>query len=79
MSVQDVISDSAIASAASKATYTGGSVAIYGGLTANDIAAFGGLAIAIIGLAVQITFKLRDDRRNAELHRERMARLRHEG
>jgi hypothetical protein len=43
--------------AASAATYAGGSAAVYGGLTANEIAAFGGLAIGVIGYLTNLWFK----------------------
>jgi hypothetical protein len=39
------------------ATYAGSSAAVYFGLTANEIAAFGGLAVAIIGLIVTWYYK----------------------
>lgn len=42
---------------ASAATYGGSSAAVYFGMTANEIAAFGGLFIAVIGLLVNIWFK----------------------
>ena len=73
--VQEVIADSTIASIANKATYTGAVSAVYGGMTANEIAAFGGLLVAVIGVLIQLFFKLRDDRRNAEYHRERLASI----
>lgn len=71
--VTDIARDATIASVANKATYAGAGVATYGGLTANEIAAFGGLLVAVIGLLIQLVFKLREDRRNAEYHRERLA------
>ncbi|MDL2342457.1 MAG: holin [Patescibacteria group bacterium] len=40
----------AASSGASKAIASGTVVAVYGGFTATEIAAFGGLAVAIIGL-----------------------------
>jgi hypothetical protein len=46
-----------IAKAATTAQYGGSGAAVYFGLTANEIAAFGGLIIAIIGLAVNIWYK----------------------
>jgi uncharacterized membrane protein len=64
-----------IASLASKATYSGGATAVVGGLTANEIAAFVGAAVAVLGLLVQIYFKARSDRREAEFHRARLAEL----
>ena len=46
-----------ITKAATTAQYGGIGAAVYFGLTANEIAAFGGLIIAIIGLAVNIWYK----------------------
>lgn len=43
--------------AAPVATYWGGSVAFIGGLTANEVAAVGGLVIGVIGLLVNVWFK----------------------
>jgi len=42
---------------ASTATYSGSIAAVYFGLTANEIAAFGGLTVAIIGLVVTWYYK----------------------
>jgi hypothetical protein len=41
----------------SVATYAGSSAAVYFGLTANEIAAFGGLIVAIIGVLVTWYYK----------------------
>lgn len=41
------------------ATYGGSSVAIFGGLNANELAAVGGLLIGIVGLLINIYFKWR--------------------
>jgi hypothetical protein len=46
-----------ITKAATTAQYGGSGAAVYFGLTANEIAAFGGLFIAIIGLLVNIWYK----------------------
>ena len=46
-----------ITKAATTAQYGGSASAVYFGLTANEIAAFGGLIIAIIGLVVNIWYK----------------------
>lgn len=43
--------------AATTATYGGSASAVYFGMTANEIAAFGGLIIAVIGLAVNWWYK----------------------
>lgn len=46
-----------ITKAATTAQYGGSGAAVYFGLTANEIAAFGGLFIAVIGLLVNIWYK----------------------
>jgi ABC-type proline/glycine betaine transport system permease subunit len=48
----------AIAAVANKVTYSGAGGAIFFGMTANEFAAIGGLCIALVGLIVQITFKI---------------------
>jgi ABC-type proline/glycine betaine transport system permease subunit len=48
----------AIAAVANKVTYSGAGGAIFFGMTANEFAAIGGLCLAIIGLIVQVTFKI---------------------
>lgn len=67
--------EAAIAATAQKVTYGAGSAAIYGGLTANEFAAIGGLIVAILGLIVQLYYKHKQDRREQRFHEERMARL----
>lgn len=42
---------------ATTATYAGSSAAVFFGLTANEIAAFGGLFVALIGLWVSWYYK----------------------
>lgn len=54
-------------SAASKAIAGGSVVAVFGGFTSTDIAAFGGLFIAVIGLV----WKLYVDKQLLKLERER--------
>ncbi len=46
-----------VTKAATAAQYGGSASAVYFGLTANEIAAFGGLIIATIGLIVNIWYK----------------------
>lgn len=67
--------EATVSALASKITYGGGSIAVFGGFTANEIAAFGGLIIAAIGLAVQIYFKLKDERRKTAQHDKFMASM----
>ena len=87
MSDQSAATDAAAAAAvsahASKATYTGSGLSIFGGLTLNEAAIVVGMLTAILGLAVQWYYKHRsvsaqirhmeaeDARRQAE-HEERM-------
>lgn len=68
-----------IAAIAKNTAFAGAGSAAYGGFTANEIAAFGGLAVAILGVLIQFYFKVRADRRESELHRERLARVRQAG
>jgi len=42
---------------ATTATYSGSTVAVYFGLSANEIAAFGGLIVAVLGLLVTWYYK----------------------
>lgn len=46
-----------IQKAASAATYGGSTTAVFFGLTANEFAAFGGLAVAIVGLLISWWYK----------------------
>lgn len=73
--MKEQTAEATIATVASKVTYSGGVTAVFGGLTANELAAFVGAIVAVLGLVVQIIFKVRSDRREAELHRARLAEL----
>jgi len=55
--------DSSIANAGHYTAWGAGGVAVLGGLTANEFAAFCGAAAAICGVLVQVYFKRRDERR----------------
>ena len=52
-----------LAAAANKTTYAGAGIAAVGGMSASDIAAFGGLALAAAGFLINTYFRWRDDRR----------------
>jgi len=65
----------AIAAIANKVTYSGAGGAIFFGMTANEFAAIGGLCIAIIGLIVQVTFKLKGYRELKKHHERLEARV----
>ena len=65
--------EATIASVAQKTSLGGGGLAVFGGLTANEIAALCGVLIALLGLIVQWYYKRLDNRRKDELHRLRLA------
>lgn len=58
--------------AAKTATYGGGASAFVFGLTANELAAIGGLLVAVIGLCVQVYYNRKRDRRETVEHAARM-------
>lgn len=57
MSIAHEATQTAAAKAATAAQYGGSGAAVYFGLTANEIGAFGGLLIGFIGLLINIWFK----------------------
>ena len=61
-----------LAAAANKSTYIGAATAAVGGLSASDIAAFGGLALAAAGFLTNFYFRWRDDKRAEMEHAQRM-------
>lgn len=73
--MKEQAAEATVAAIANKVTYAGSGAAFFGGLTANEVAAFGGLLIAVIGLAVQWFYKRKEDRRNEALHLARMAEI----
>lgn len=68
----------AVSVATKVTTYGGSASAVFFGLTANDMAAMGGLAIGLVGLLITIIFKVRDDRRAQQRHDAMMRRYRRE-
>lgn len=75
MSDGNLTTEAAVAAFAQKASIGGSAAAVYGGWTANEVAAYGGLLIAIVGLLVQVFYKVRADRREIAEHAARMAVL----
>jgi hypothetical protein len=53
-------------------TYGGGTSALVFGLTANELAALGGIVVGVLGLLVQWYFNRRRDRREQAEHLARM-------
>lgn len=70
----------AAASTSLKATVIGGASLSLGGLTANDVAIFAGLFIAVAGFLLQWLYQRRRDRREQqerdERHAEHLVRMR---
>ena len=65
----------AITAASHKATIGGSIMALFGGITATELAAVGGLVLAVLGFAVNLYFQWREDRRKSEEHIIRLASL----
>lgn len=76
--VKDSATEQAIAAVAGKTGAAGSIVALWGGWTATDIAAFGGLVVAVLGFAVNLYYRHKEDRRRDELHRVRLRELEEE-
>ena len=66
----------AISSAGAKTAVVGGSVAVFGGLTAADIAAYVGATVAILGFLVTVYYKHKADKRLTREHDLRVELLR---
>lgn len=71
--MKDQAAEATIAAVAQKVTVGGAGWAFFGGVTANTVAALGGLAIAFVGLLVQVYYKRKADKRAEELHRFRLS------
>ena len=66
------LTDSVIASTASKATYTGAGASVMGWLVSSEAAVFFGIVIGVLGLVVNVIFSIRRDRREQREHEQRM-------
>lgn len=64
--------EQASAATASKLTYTGGATSMAGWLISNEFIAVGGFALAVLGFAVNVYFKVRDDRRQQSIYDAQM-------
>jgi biopolymer transport protein ExbB/TolQ len=72
--VRDQAAEASIAGIAQKVGLAGsGSAIVIGGLGLSDIAAIAGIVVGVIGLAVQVYFKRKQDRRERLFHDARMA------
>lgn len=77
--MRDQASDLAIAAIGKNMAVGGGGSALVFGLSANELAAYGGLLVAIIGLGIQWYYKRKADKRDAELHATLMAEHKQDG
>ena len=57
-----------VTAVAQKTTIGGSIMALFGGITATELAAVGGLVLAVLGFAVNLYFQWREDRRKSEEH-----------
>ena len=62
-----------VTAVAQKTTIGGSIMALFGGITATELAAVGGLVLAFFGFAVNLYFQWREDRRKSEEHIIRLA------
>jgi hypothetical protein len=67
--------EQAAAATASKTMYTGGTASAAGWLLSNEFIAIGGFALAILGFAVNLYFKIKEDRRQQTLHHAQITEL----
>lgn len=70
-----VVSEQVGLLAGKTATYGGGASAFLLGLSANEVAAFVGAGVALLGYLTQVYFSRRRERREVEEHKARMASL----
>lgn len=73
--MKDQFTDAGIAAAASKSTYTGSGLMITGWLFSSEAAILVGMIVGVLGLAVNIYFRVKQDRREEKEHKERMKDL----
>lgn len=64
-----------VSKTAAGATFFGSGTAIFGGLSANELAAVGGLFVGLAGLAVSWYFNWKRDQREQREHEARMKGL----
>lgn len=60
---------------ASISTFGGSGAMVVGGITANEIAAIGGLFVGLVGLAVSWYYKHKADQRDELMHRVKLQEL----
>lgn len=73
--MKDQAAEATIAAVAQKFTVGGGVAASYGGITANDLLAYVGAVVAVLGLVVQWYYKRKDDHRKERLAQAQITSL----
>ena len=73
--MREQFTDAGIAAAASKSTYTGSGLMITGWLFSSEAAILVGMVVGVLGLAVNIYFRVKQDRREEKEHKKRMEDL----
>jgi hypothetical protein len=67
--------EQAAAATASKTMYTGGTASAAGWLLSNEFIAIGGFALAILGFAANLYFKIKEDKRQQRAHEAHMQEI----
>jgi hypothetical protein len=73
--MKEHFTDAGIAAAASKSTYTGSGLMITGWLFSSEAAVLVGMVLGVLGLGVNIYFRIKQDRREEREHQKRMKDL----
>jgi hypothetical protein len=73
--MKEHFTDAGIAAAASKSTYTGSGLMITGWLFSSEAAILVGMIVGVLGLAVNVYFRVKQDRREEREHKKRMKDL----
>lgn len=73
--IEESAQDLALAAIGKNMALGGGGSALVFGMGISELAAVGGLVVALAGLFIQFYYKRRADRREAELHAARMAEI----
>lgn len=64
---------------ATKTTYAGSIATVGGWVVSSELIALCGLILAMLGFLVNLVFKVREDRRQAEVHRASMESVKNNG
>jgi heme/copper-type cytochrome/quinol oxidase subunit 2 len=73
---RDQAIDAAISAGASKVTYGGAGASVLSWMLSNQAGVAVGILVAVIGLVVNLVFKIREDRRQVREHEARMRAIR---